>query len=756
MKIMNLYNYIILPNSHLYLRDDATKAIDGNNLEINDDIIIIPTKSRITDNIDLGEFYHIGVIGKVEDKKNGITIIKTKNRIMIEQINKVSDNQFEIKITDKETFDDLSKKEENKKLQNLKNEIFKFIHNYEWGFFARGFILEWKSINEAITALNEFIHLSFEEKYHLLEIDSNKERCEEIERIIYEFISVEEISNEALNSEKEETEKIYREHALKKQIDYLQKELDEMHPEEINDTKKFEKKINESGMNEQAKNEALKVLNRMKQEGNHSQEYGMLYDYLDFLTNLSWKKEKYQQIDLSKAEEILDKNHYGLKKVKKRIIEEIAVMNLTKKQSGNILLFVGPPGTGKTSVAHAIADALNRKYVRISLGGVRDEAEIRGHRRTYIGAMPGRILDGINKSGVSNPVMVLDEVDKLITSIEGDPSSALLEVLDPEQNNTFTDHYLNVPYDLSDVLFICTANEISNIPDALLNRMEVIEFSGYTPNQKLQIAKKHLIPEILEKTSISKKQLTITDSGIERIINGYTMESGVRNLKRVLNHLARCVAVNIMKNESEKINITFKNVSDYLDSREIKHDRAIKNKKSGIVTGLAWTSVGGEILFIESLLTKGDGKVIITGQLGDVMRESVQIAISLVKDLYPKKSNLFKNNDLHLHVPDGAVPKDGPSAGITITTSLASLITNRKVSEKIAMTGEVSLRGLVMPIGGLNEKLLAAARAGIKKVFIPKDNVIDLKDVSKEIKDKLEIIPVCEVKEVLKYLNLYE
>ena len=573
--------------------------------------------------------------------------------------------------------------------------------------------------------------------------------------IFYEYINITNINKEAEKNEKEETEKLYREHALKKQIEYMQKELDKMHPEEISDIQKFEEKVEDSLMNDLAKKEAKKVINRMKQEGSNSQEYGMLYDYIDFMTTLSWKKEKYSEIKISKAKKILDKNHYGLTKIKKRIIEEIAIMNLTKKQSGNILLFVGPPGVGKTSIASAIAQAMNRKYVRISLGGIRDEAEIRGHRRTYIGALPGRILDGISKCGVSNPVMVLDEVDKLSSSYNGDPSSALLEVLDPEQNSTFTDHYLNVPYDLSDVFFICTANSTEKIPEALLNRMEVIEFNGYSPIEKLHIAKNHLIPEVLSKNGLEKNQLSIHDSGLKKIISSYTMESGVRSLKRILTHLAREVAVKIVTGEDQKITITSKNVSSYIDSKEIKHDMATKNKKAGIVTGLAWTSAGGEILFIESIFTKGEGKITITGQLGDVMKESVQIAISLVKEFYPDKVTLFQENDLHIHVPEGATPKDGPSAGITLTTTLASLLTGKVVSEKVAMTGEVSLRGNVMPIGGLPEKLMAAERAGIKTVFIPKDNVEDLKDVAKEVLDKLEIIPVSDVSEVLKKLKLY-
>ena len=755
MKIIRLYNSIVLPNSKIFLKSEYAKALDGSYLEINDELFILIEKNKNYDVIKKDNFYDLGVSGKVIDKENGIVTIETENRIKIEYIDEISTGKYEIKITKLESINDITKEEEDLKVEKIKNEIISFVGKYEWGFFARSYIMHWNSLNEIISALSDLILLTQEEKYKLLEYDSNKKRFEEIEKIIYEYINIAKVNDEADDKEKEETEKIYREHALKKQIEYMQGELDKMHPEEISDIKKFEEKIEKEEMNELAKKEAKKVLNRMKQEGANSQEYGMLYDYIDFLTTLSWSKEKFNEIDIKNAEKILDENHYGLKKVKRRIIEEIAVMNLNKKHSGSILLFVGPPGVGKTSIASAIAEAMNRKYVRISLGGIKDEAEIRGHRRTYVGALPGRIMDAISKCGASNPVMVLDEVDKLSSSYNGDPSSALLEVLDPEQNSTFTDHYLNVPYDLSDVFFICTANSTDRIPDALLNRMEVIEFNGYSPIEKLNIAKNHLIPEVLSKNGLTKKELTISDSGLNKIISSYTMESGVRSLKRILTHLARVVAVKIVSGENNKIVVTSKNVQEYIDSREIIHDKATKNKKPGIVTGLAWTSAGGEILFIESLFTKGDGKITITGQLGDVMKESVKIAISLVKDLYPAKAKLFKQNDLHIHVPEGATPKDGPSAGITLTTTLASLLTNKKVSEKVAMTGEVSLRGNVMPIGGLPEKLMAAERAGIKTVFIPKDNVRDLKDVAKEVLDKLEIISVSDVVEVLKKLNLY-
>ena len=451
---------------------------------------------------------------------------------------------------------------------------------------------------------------------------------------------------------------------------------------------------------------------------------------------------------------MLEEDHFGLKKVKERIIQQIAVMNLKKQQSGSILCFVGAPGTGKTSIGQSIAKALKRKYSRVSLGGVRDEADIRGHRRTYIGAMPGRIMDGIHKSGVSNPVMVLDEIDKLSVSYNGDPASALLEVLDPEQNNTFTDHYMNAPYDLSNVLFICTANSLDTIPEPLLNRMEVIQFQGYTATDKLQIAKRHLLPKALQNVGISADNLELSDEMIRTIISDYTQESGVRGLRKRLETLCRASAVQIVRGKGSKVVVTKENLRDFLDMHPVYHKQVKESARPGIVTGLAWTAAGGEILYIETLLTKGKGEILITGQLGDVMKESARIAVTLVKSLFPEKSEIFEENDLHIHVPDGATPKDGPSAGITLTTALSSLITGLPVPPNIGMTGEVSLQGGVNPIGGLPEKLLAAQRAGVKKVFIPEDNIDDLRDVPDEVKENLEIVPVSESTEVLRALGL--
>ena len=692
----------------------------------------------------------VGISARVEVFGDDDSVqIRTLERVDLSDV-EVENGQILADASIRAEVDDYTAEEEKAQFLRLRAALLKFVQGYQWGMWARSFILQRKNMYDLGSALSEYLNISPEEKYAIVETDSRRERCTLIEAAINEFMEVAKVSTEAKEAQKDDQEQLYREAAIKKQISYLQKELDELHPENISDTRKFEKKIEESGMNDEARKEAEKVLNRMKQEGKDSHEYGLLYDYLDFMTSLDWKAPQFTPIDLDRAEQILDEDHYGLKKVKERIIQQLAVMALNRKQYGSILLFVGAPGTGKTSIGQSIARALGREYVRISLGGIRDEAEIRGHRRTYIGAMPGRIMEGIKRSGVSNPVIVLDEVDKLAKDYGGDPASALLEVLDPEQNSTFTDHYMNVPYDLSNVLFVCTANSLDTIPEPLLNRMEVINFSGYTAVEKYQIARRHLLPKALDAMGIKKNALKVTDGAIRRIIDEYTMEAGVRDLKKLIDTLCRTAAVQLVKNEGTTLTVTKTNLEKYLGKKQLHHERKLSSPEPGVVTGLAWTRAGGEILFIESKLIPGKGKMIITGQLGDVMKESIQIALSLVKSLYPKESKVLDDHDLHIHVPAGAVPKDGPSAGITLTTALASLLTGKKVSPEYAMTGEVSLRGGVMPIGGLPEKLMAAQRAGITKVLIPADNEQDLDDVADEVKNKLEIVPVKKVTEVLK------
>ncbi|MBO5598580.1 MAG: endopeptidase La [Oribacterium sp.] len=777
MKVLPLYNVLVLPNSNIYFQTQAFRAIAGNNVYQGDDVTLLIMKEQQTrEEITEDSFYPIGVEGKIEEiSGEGYVIIKTGRRINVDEIAINEQHEIFVETSVREDIKDLNINEARQKLYEIKADLKELLSRFRWGSIMENYIDQYTSIEEAASVLSSWISITNEERYAVLAMDSEKERFEALEKIIYEYAEVTKVTTDAHTAQQQDYQKLYKENALKKQIDYLQKELDEMHPEQVSEVRKFELKIQESEMNEEARREATKVLNRLKNDGEHSSESGMLYDYLDFVTGLSWKKEQPELIDLDEAEKILSEEHFGMKKVKERIIQQIAVMNLKRKQSGSIIVFVGAPGTGKTSIGKSIAKALHRKYVRVSLGGVKDEADIRGHRRTYIGAMPGRIMDGISKAGVSNPVMVLDEIDKLSSSYNGDPASALLEVLDPEQNHTFTDHYMNVPYDLSDVLFICTANTLDTIPAPLLNRMEVIQFQGYTPLEKFQIAEKHLLPKALSAVGLQKGDVKVTDEAMETIISDYTREGGVRGLKKRLDTLCRIAAVKFVrengvpeadaseeetavKNEGAegepKIIVTKGELREYLDMHALTHNKVKDEAKPGVVTGLAWTQVGGEILYIETLFTKGEGKLNVTGQLGDVMKESVQIALSVVKARFPELASKFKENDLHIHVPDGSTPKDGPSAGITMTTALASLVTGHPVSPHIGMTGEISLEGTVNAIGGLPEKLMAAERAGVTRVFIPKDNVEDLRDVAPEVKDKLEIVPVEYVEDVLKAVGI--
>ena len=750
MIIRPIYNILLLPDVSYYFKKDFFSGFGGESIETGSDILFIFLKNDREDNdYTPDDFYPIGLAARAEGfGEEDAVSVRTLHRVDISDL-EISDSGITAAASIRAEAADMTESEEKQQFARLRSALLKFVQGYQWGLWARSFILQRKNICDLACALSDYLNLTAEEKYEILAADSLRARYDLITNAVSEFIEVAKVSEEAQNAQKGDQEQLYREAAIKKQIDYLQKELDDMHPENVSDIRKFEKKIEASGMNKEARREAEKVLNRMRQEGKESHEYGLLYDYLDFVTSLSWKTPEVKPIDLDHAEAVLDEDHYGLKKVKERIIQQLAVMALNKKQYGSILLFTGAPGTGKTSIGQSIARALGREYVRISLGGIRDEAEIRGHRRTYIGAMPGRIMEGIKRSGASNPVMVLDEVDKLAKDYGGDPASALLEVLDPEQNSTFTDHYMNVPYDLSNVLFVCTANTTDTIPEPLLNRMEVISFPGYTAVEKFHIARKHLLPKAQKAMGITPKMLKLTDGALRRMIDEYTMESGVRDLKKLIDTLCRTAAVRLVKNEGTALTVTKTNLPDYLGRKQLHHERKLTARVPGIVTGLAWTRAGGEILFIETSLTEGKGKLLITGQLGDVMKESVQIALTLVKSLYPKESRVFEDHDLHIHVPAGAVPKDGPSAGITLTTALASLVTGKAVDTDCAMTGEVSLRGGVMPIGGLPEKLMAAQRAGISRVFIPAENEDDLEDVAEEVKKKLEIIPVKKVTDVL-------
>ncbi|MBO5504443.1 MAG: endopeptidase La [Lachnospiraceae bacterium] len=805
MLVMPVYDVLLLPDVTLYFQTQLFKKQTGGRDIVPDErvILVVQKEEKSREELDEDSFYPIGVTGYISEiNDQGYVGIRTTNRVNLDMVGIGYDHSISLTISRRGDVNDLDEREAEEKLSGIKDMMRDMLRSFEWNGPVEGIMEHISTIGQAAVMVSPWLKQTNEERYAILAEDSVAKRTRMLEEVLYEQMEVARVTNEANTSQQKEYQDMYREAAIKKQMEYLQKELDEMHPENVSDVRRFEEKIASSGMNETARKEAEKVLRRLKQEGKESAESGILYDYLDFVTGLSWTAEEPEHIDLKEAEKILDEDHYGLKKVKRRIIEQIAVMNLRKSQAGSILLFVGAPGTGKTSIGRSIARALHREYVRVSLGGVHDESDIRGHRRTYIGAMPGRIMDGIHKSGVSNPVMVLDEVDKLSASYNGDPASALLEVLDPEQNNTFTDHYMNVPYDLSDVMFICTANTTDSIPEPLLNRMEVIEFTGYSPTDKMSIAKEHLIPKAMEDMGITPGQLVVEDETISRIIEDYTAEGGVRGLRKRIDTLCRSAAVMISRrdgaaepgklaaedapaesgnltagdeasaqsgslaageeptavavSETEPVVVRPEDLRDMLDMHPLHHEKILEKPAPGIVTGLAWTQIGGKILYIETLFTKGSGKLTITGQLGDVMKESAQIAVSLVKAMFPDKAELFEKNDLHIHVPEGAVPKDGPSAGITLTTALSSLVTGRPVDPQIAMTGEVSLRGVVTPIGGLPEKLMAAHRAGITKVFIPKDNEEDLREVSEEVKDALEITPVSRVEDVLKAAGILQ
>ncbi len=597
------------------------------------------------------------------------------------------------------------------------------------------------------------MHIKLQEKQQILEAVLPEERLKKLLSFLVREVEILELEKKIHEEVRKQMEQTQKEYYLKEQLKAIQKELGKT-GEASEEIEEYAKKIKEAKMPPQVEEKALHELKRLEKMPPMAAEATVVRTYLDWLVSLPWSKRTRDKLDIERAAKILDEDHYGLNKVKERILEYLAVRKLSKKMRGQILCFVGPPGVGKTSLARSIARALNRKFVRISLGGVRDEAEIRGHRRTYVGALPGRIIQKIRQAGTKNPVFLLDEVDKIGMDFRGDPAAALLEVLDPEQNHSFSDHFLEVPFDLSEVMFITTANVTYTIPRALLDRMEVIHIPGYTEEEKIMIALKHLIPKQLERHGLKKKKVKITEQALQKIIREYTRESGVRNLEREIASICRKIARKVVesKGKESEFKVTAQNIHLYLGPPKYRYGVAEEKDEIGVATGLAWTEVGGEILLVEAVTMKGKGKLTLTGNLGEVMQESAQAAVSYIRSHSKElgiKEDFYKNLDIHIHVPEGAIPKDGPSAGVAMLTALTSVLTKRPVRRDVAMTGEITLRGKVLPVGGIKEKVLAAHRAGINTVILPKENEKDTLEISSSIRKKINFHFVERMEEVL-------
>jgi ATP-dependent Lon protease len=625
-------------------------------------------------------------------------------------------------------------------------------HNFHGADSFLKLILELQTLEQVIGFTMPFMQGSVARLQEILETESEKLLGIQFIDLLLEHKNSVEFQIEMARNFHEKVNKSQREALLREQMKAIQQELGK-NGSDKKGRKDYRQLIEEAMMPDDIKVVAMEQVDKLDTFGTDHYESAGVQNYLDLLVALPWKPGVYKDLDIAEARKILDEDHYGIEKVKTRIIQHLAVMKLKKNKKGSILLFVGPPGTGKTSLGKSIARAMGRSYQRLSLGGIRDEAEIRGHRRTYIGALPGRIIQGMKKAKEKNPVFVLDEVDKLMVGYSGDPASALLEVLDPEQNNTFTDHYLEAPYDLSEVFFIATANTTATIPAPLLDRMEVIELTGYTLREKMQIATKHIIPVVIEDAGLTSLQVNIEESALNALIAGYTREAGVRGLKKELASVVRAVSEKVISSDAPKPFVVDEAaIREILGKPKVRLDDILKSNAPGVVTGLAWTPVGGDILFVEASVMPGRGELILTGQLGDVMKESARISMSLIESrlAYLVPQFKFTRNNIHIHVPAGAIPKDGPSAGITLFTSLASLLTNKRVDPTLAMTGEITLRGSVLPVGGIKEKVLAAQRAGIKRIILSRENEEDLKEIPKEVSETLEFILVDTIEDVVR------
>lgn len=759
MPAVALRGMVILPGMVAHFDVSRAKSIKAVEEAMMDEqkIFLVAQKDVEQENPDIEDLFKIGIIAEVKQ------VIKLQNnivRILVEGKERAELSAFlenpdyllaEIIRFDEEVDDGLPEEAKEAMLRSIQETFGKYVVvNPKMGKELQRQLSEITDLEKLMNQLANSLPVHFEEKQKILDAVSMTERYEVLMALLLKEIEIIAIKNDFQAKVKAHVDKNQKEYLLREQMKVIREELGEDNTE--SDADHFMDALGKIKADKEVKEKIKKEIDRFKNISSSSSESAVARGYIETLLELPWNKTSRDNKDLKNAEQILNADHYGLEKVKERMLEFLAVRNLTSKGESPIICLVGPPGTGKTSIARSVAKALDKKYVRISLGGVRDEAEIRGHRRTYVGAMPGRIVNGLRSAGVKNPLMLLDEIDKMSSDYKGDTASALLEVLDAEQNKKFRDHYVEIPIDLSEVLFIATANSVQDIPRPLLDRMELIEVTSYTENEKLHIAKEHLLAKQMERNGIRPEQLAITDKAMAKIISGYTREAGVRNLERKLGEICRKAARPLYEGEKEKIKVTEQNLEKFLGKEKYSFDKKNDTDEVGIVRGLAWTSVGGDTLEIEVNIMPGKGEFQLTGQLGDVMKESAQAGISYIRSVseeyhIPKK--FFQENDIHIHIPEGAVPKDGPSAGITMAIAMLSAITKTPVRADVAMTGEITLRGRVLPIGGLKEKTLAAKNAGIKTICVPKKNEKDIDEISPEIKKGLEIVLVEQMKDVL-------
>ena len=759
MPAVALRGMVILPGMVAHFDVSRAKSIKAVEEAMMDEqkIFLVAQKDVEQENPDIEDLFKIGIIAEVKQ------VIKLQNnivRILVEGKERAELSAFlenpdyllaEIIRFDEEVDDGLPEEAKEAMLRSIQETFGKYVVvNPKMGKELQRQLSEITDLEKLMNQLANSLPVHFEEKQKILDAVSMTERYEVLMALLLKEIEIIAIKNDFQAKVKAHVDKNQKEYLLREQMKVIREELGEDNTE--SDADHFMDALGKIKADKEVKEKIKKEIDRFKNISSSSSESAVARGYIETLLELPWNKTSRDNKDLKNAEQILNADHYGLEKVKERMLEFLAVRNLTSKGESPIICLVGPPGTGKTSIARSVAKALDKKYVRISLGGVRDEAEIRGHRRTYVGAMPGRIVNGLRSAGVKNTLMLLDEIDKMSSDYKGDTASALLEVLDAEQNKKFRDHYVEIPIDLSEVLFIATANSVQDIPRPLLDRMELIEVTSYTENEKLHIAKEHLLAKQMERNGIRPEQLAITDKAMAKIISGYTREAGVRNLERKLGEICRKAARPLYEGEKEKIKVTEQNLEKFLGKEKYSFDKKNDTDEVGIVRGLAWTSVGGDTLEIEVNIMPGKGEFQLTGQLGDVMKESAQAGISYIRSVseeyhIPKK--FFQENDIHIHIPEGAVPKDGPSAGITMATAMLSAITKTPVRADVAMTGEITLRGRVLPIGGLKEKTLAAKNAGIKTICVPKKNEKDIDEISPEIKKGLKIVFVEQMKDVL-------